>query len=90
MAFKIIREFVAKPLLMITCDHPNGCDRWASVTIERGHEESNEAQVAALSAFKGSGWSIGFSHRCPEHMVIERANRTNLVLPDLGILGRVS
>ena len=26
MAFRIIREFQANPLLMIACDHPNGCD----------------------------------------------------------------
>ena len=90
MAFRIIREFQTNPLLMITCDHPNGCDRWASVAIESGHENSQEVQVAALGAFMKAGWSIGFSHRCTEHHIIERANEQRVIVPGIELVGRTS
>lgn len=86
MAFKIIREFQPKPIMVIICDHPNGCANSASSQVP---DETQPTQVAFCQSVGQAGWKLGLSHRCPEHHVIERANESRIVVPG-GLLGMAS
>lgn len=77
MAFKIIRDFVDNPVMVVTCDR--SCGIQATMSVARGHEERTEIQAKFLTDAARQGWQLGLEHVCPAHVKLERENKPRVV-----------
>jgi hypothetical protein len=77
MAFKIIRDFVEKPVLMILCDR--SCPMNATMIVEPGFEDQPAVQVEFLKQATSQGWVLNMEHVCPAHAKAEREARPRVV-----------
>jgi hypothetical protein len=75
--FRIIRDFVEKPVLMIVCDRSCGIN--ATMAVDPGFEDQPAVQVEFLKQATSQGWVLNMEHVCPMHAKQEREAKPRVV-----------
>jgi len=85
--FKVITDFVEKPILLLMCDRQCGITIQAPLTdLKFAHHVPTHAQFVQAAAMQG--WQIGIeSHVCPRHAQQEKANLPLVEVPRIVLAG---
>lgn len=82
MAFKVVTDFVEKPVFLLSCDRACGIN--AQMQVEPGQERFHQAQVAFMNEAIRTGWRITFeNHICPAHVKAEAENTPRILVPQV-------
>lgn len=84
MAFRIIRDFVEKPVLVVTCDR--SCPINAMMVVDQGFEDQPGIQLAFLKQAADQGWALNMEHICPAHVKKEAERAPRVVTPMISVV----
>jgi hypothetical protein len=82
MSFKVIKDFVEQPVLMITCDRSCGYNVTCAVPLELAEDQGTQA--AFIQQALQQGWRVTLAEQvCPKHVEKERGEISRIVIPNL-------
>ena len=82
MAFKVITDFVPKPVLQMTCDRP--CGIFANMVVEPEQAHDGRVHAAFMAEAQRNGWRANFEgHVCPQHVKKEAEEAQRIIVPEV-------
>jgi hypothetical protein len=80
MSFKVIKDFVEQPVLMIVCDR--SCAYNVTCAVPPQMADDQTTQAAFIQQAVQQGWKVTLAEQvCPKHVEKERANESRILIP---------
>ena len=89
MSFKVIKDFVEQPVLMLSCDR--ACGYNASCVVPAQVADDPNTQGAFIQQAVQQGWKVTLQEQvCPKHVEKERGAVSRIIIPSLHTAARAN